>query len=48
MVMGNLCIIGNKHISRLLIKGPWYREQNYVNWNKVQDLLLDAMRIDIK
>ena len=44
VITGNLRIIGNKHIRRLLIKGPSYREQNYVNWNKVQDLLLDAIR----
>ena len=44
VITGNLRIIGNKHIRRLLIKGPSYREQNYVNWNEVQDLLLDAIR----
>ena len=44
VITGNLCIIGNTHIRRLLIKGPSYREQNYVNWNKVQDILLDAIR----
>ena len=44
VITGNLRIIGNKHLRRLLIKGPLYREQNYVNWSKVQDLLLDAIR----
>ena len=44
MITGNLCIVENKHIRRLLIKGPSYREQNYINWKKVQDLLLDAIR----
>ena len=34
VVTGNLRIIGNKHIRRLLIKGPSYGEQNYVNWRK--------------
>ena len=29
VITGNLRIIGNKHICRLLIKGPSYREQNY-------------------
>ena len=34
-ITGNLHMIGNRHIRRLLIKGLSYREQNYVYWNKV-------------
>jgi hypothetical protein len=44
VVTGNLNIIKNRHIRKLLVKGPSYREQNNVNWNKVQSILLDAVR----
>ena len=45
MLTGNLCIIGNKHICRLLIKGPSCREQNYINWDIIPDLLLKAVHM---
>ena len=43
VITGNLCIIiiKNKGIRQLLIKGPSYREQNNVNWNRI---LLDPVR----
>ena len=36
VVTGNLRIITNKHIRKLLVKGPSYREQNGVNWSKIE------------
>ena len=44
VVTGNLRIVDNRHIRQVLIKGPSYREQNGINWNRIRTLLLDAVR----
>ena len=32
-----------KHIRKLLVKGPSYREQNDINWSKIEAILVDAV-----
>ena len=41
---GNLRIVDDRQIRQLLIKGPSYREQNNINWNKIKSILLDSIR----
>ena len=43
VVTGNLCIIKNRHLRKLLLKGPSYREQSNINWNKVRMVILLAV-----
>ena len=43
LVTGDLCIIKDRHLRKLLLKGPSYREQNNINWNKVITLILHAV-----
>ena len=38
VVTGNLHIVENRHIRELLVKGPSYREQNNINWCKIDAL----------
>ena len=45
VITGNLRIVDNRHIRQVLIKGPSYREQNSINWNKIRTLLLVAVGI---
>ena len=40
MVTGNLNI---RHLCKLLLKGPSYREQRNINWNKVEILCIEAI-----
>ena len=44
VVTGNLRIINNGRICKLLVKGPSYREQNNINWNRLEMILLEAVR----
>ena len=43
VVTGNLNIVKNRHIRKLLMKGPSYREQRNINWNKVEILCMEAI-----
>ena len=43
IVTGNLNIITNKRVRKLLTKGPAYREQNNVNWNKIEEICIEAI-----
>ena len=43
VVTGNLHIVEDKHIRELLRKGPSFREQNNIDWNKIKSILLDAV-----
>ena len=44
VVTGNLNIIRNRHVRKLLSKGPTYREQNDINWKKNEELCVEAIR----
>ena len=44
IVTGNLGIVKNKHVRKLLTKGPTYREQNNINWNRNEEICLEAIR----
>ena len=43
VVTGNLNIVSNRHVRRLLMKGPKYREQNDINWSKNEELCFKAI-----
>ena len=40
VVTGNL---NNRHVRKLLMKGPKYREQNNINWRKNEELCFKAI-----
>ena len=44
MITGNLGIIENRKLRKLLTKGPSYREQNNINWDTNQKILKKAIR----
>ena len=44
VVTGNLGIIENRKLRKLLSKGPSYREQNNINWDTNQKILKKAIR----
>ena len=44
VITGNLRIVDDRQLRQLLIKGPSYREQNNINWNKIKSILLDSIR----
>ena len=44
MITGNLGIIENRKLRKLLTKGPSYREQNNINWETNQKILKKAIR----
>ena len=44
IVTGNFGIIKDKHVRKLLTKGPTYREQNNINWNRNEEICLEAIR----
>ena len=45
VVTGNLNIVKNKHVRKLLMQGPTYREQSNINWNTNEELCIDAVRV---
>ena len=44
VVTGNLNIIKNRHIRKLLVKGPSFREQRNINWRKVESICMEGVR----
>ena len=44
VVTGNLGIVGNRKLRKLLSKGPSYREQNNINWDTNQKIIKKAVR----
>ena len=44
VITGNLGIIENRKLRKLLTKGPSYREQNNINWDTNQKILNKAIR----
>ena len=44
VVTGNLGIVENKKLRKLLSKGPSYREQNNINWDTNQKIIKKAVR----
>ena len=44
VVTGNLGIVENRKLRKLLSKGPSYREQNNINWDTNQKILKKAIR----
>ena len=44
VVTGNLGIVGNRKLRKLLSKGPSYREQNNINWDTNQKIIKKAIR----
>ena len=44
VVTGNLGIVGNRKLRKLLSKGPSYREQNNINWDTNQNIIKKAVR----
>ena len=44
VVTGNLGIVGNRKLRKLLSKGPLYREQNNINWDTNQKIIKKAVR----
>ena len=42
VITGNLRIVDDRQLRQLLIKGPSYREQNNINWNKINTLGFDT------
>ena len=43
IVTGDLRIIANKHLRKLLSKGPNYREPKSINWSKCKEEILNAL-----
>ena len=41
---GDLNIVKDRQVRKLLIKGPTYREQNNINWKKNEELCIEAVR----
>jgi len=48
VITGDLRIVKNRNLRRLLKKGPKYREQNTVNWKLNEKILLKAVDDDCK
>ena len=44
VVTGDLRIVTDRHIRKLLMKGPQFREQNNINWNKNKSLCMEAVK----
>ena len=44
VVTGNLSIVKNRHVRQLLRKGPKFREQNNIDWDKNKYLCTKALR----
>ena len=44
VVKGNLSIVKNRHVRQLLRKGPKFREQNNIDWDKNKYLCMKALR----
>ena len=44
VVTGDLRIVKDRRIRQLLMKGPQFREQNNINWNKNECLCKEAVR----
>ena len=44
VITGNLGIIENRKLRKLLSKGPSYREQNNINWNTNLKILRKSIR----
>ena len=44
VVTGDLRIVTDRHIRKLLMKGPQFREQNNINWNKNKRLCKEAVK----
>ena len=44
VVTGNLSIVRNRHVRQLLRKGPKFREQNNIDWDKNKYLCMKALR----
>ena len=44
VVTGNLGIVGNRKLRKLLSKGPSYREQSNINWDTNQKIIKKAVR----
>ena len=43
VIAGDLRIVKNRNLRRLLEKGPKYREQNTVNWKLNEEILIKAV-----
>ena len=43
VLTGNLCIVKNRKLRRLLEKGPKYREQNTIDWKLNKKILIMAV-----
>ena len=44
IVTGNLGIIKDKHVRKLLTKGPMSAENKITNWNRNEEICLEAIR----
>ena len=44
VVIGNLGIVGNRKLRKLLSKGPSHREQNNINWDTNRKIIKKAVR----
>ena len=43
VITGDLSIIENEKLQQLIKKGPKFREQNKISWNKAKKLILDSV-----
>ena len=43
IVTGNLDIVKNQQLRKLLIRGPKFREQNHINWKLNRKIIYDAL-----
>ena len=46
VVTGNLNIVKNKHVRKLLMKGPTYREQSNIKMRSFLSLLLECIGLN--
>ncbi len=43
IITGDLSFVKNTKVRNLLLKGPKFREQNYINWDKDREILYNAL-----
>ena len=48
IISGDLRLVENNKLRKLLVKGPKYREKRFVNWDEIENSLIDSVKVCAK